>query len=171
MQTDNPEKDLAPYRDSNTRRLERKIEIEMGNRYTLNLKKKYLLKNEDEKYDAIPKIWKDETTRVYDQDMETDDEETRRLLDISKNITEKKIMIRYGTRDKNRINVPKVSRAITRYAETIKEKLQRQRDSLGINVSDDKPKNLHAESAKLRRGKRMDIVFLILLLNMFFICC
>uniref|UniRef100_A0AC35TN34 Nucleolar GTP-binding protein 1 n=1 Tax=Rhabditophanes sp. KR3021 TaxID=114890 RepID=A0AC35TN34_9BILA len=184
MQTDAPENDLAPYRDENTRRLEREIEVEMGNKYILDLKKKYLLKNEDEKYDVIPEIWEghnisdfvsadfnllyekikeDETAReaagVYDQEMETDDEETRRLLDISKDITEKEIMIRYEARNKDRINAPKVSRAITRYAERTKDRLEAQLGSIGINVSKDRLKNLATESAKPRRGKKMDVGF------------
>lgn len=39
------------------RKLERELELEQGRNYKLDLKKYYLLKNEDEKYDKIPEIW------------------------------------------------------------------------------------------------------------------
>lgn len=50
-------KDVSHLRDEKTRQLERDIEIEMGSKYILDLKKHYLLKNENEKYDIIPEIW------------------------------------------------------------------------------------------------------------------
>uniref|UniRef100_A0A0N4ZT74 Nucleolar GTP-binding protein 1 n=1 Tax=Parastrongyloides trichosuri TaxID=131310 RepID=A0A0N4ZT74_PARTI len=184
METDAPENDLTPYRDENTRRLEREIEIEMGNKYILDLKKRYLLKNENEKYDIIPEIWEghniadfihsnydnlyekiktDETSReaagVYDEDMETDDEETTKFLEISKQITEKEQLIRLDSRLRDRINVAKQSRLIARKSERTKEKLQQQLGSLGINVSEDRLKNMHAESEKQLRGKKMNIGF------------
>lgn len=49
--------DMSKFRDERTRRLERDIELEMGNKYFLDLKKRYLLKNEEEKYDVVPEIW------------------------------------------------------------------------------------------------------------------
>lgn len=39
------------------RKLERELELEQGRDYKLDLKKHYLLKNEEEKYDKIPEIW------------------------------------------------------------------------------------------------------------------
>ncbi|RCN32232.1 NOGCT domain protein [Ancylostoma caninum] len=44
-------------RDENTRRLEREIELELEDDYILDLKKHYLLKNPEEKYDVVPEIW------------------------------------------------------------------------------------------------------------------
>lgn len=39
------------------RKLERELELEQGRDYYLDLKKHYLLKNEEEKYDVVPEIW------------------------------------------------------------------------------------------------------------------
>ncbi|KAK6019696.1 GTP-binding domain protein [Ostertagia ostertagi] len=52
MQTDEPIE-----RDENTRRLERELELELEDDYILDLKKHYMLKNPEEKYDVIPEIW------------------------------------------------------------------------------------------------------------------
>lgn len=49
--------DLAKFRDPKISKLERELEVEMGNQYYLDLKKHYLLKNKEEKYDIIPEIW------------------------------------------------------------------------------------------------------------------
>jgi nucleolar GTP-binding protein len=39
------------------RKLERELELEFGRDYKLDLKKHYLLLNEEEKYDKVPEIW------------------------------------------------------------------------------------------------------------------
>lgn len=49
--------DLSHLRDARTRKLEKDLVEELGSKYVLDLKKHYLLKNEDEKYDIIPEIW------------------------------------------------------------------------------------------------------------------
>ena len=41
----------------NKRRTERDIEVEMGDDYVLDLNKKFMLANDDEKYDVIPEHW------------------------------------------------------------------------------------------------------------------
>lgn len=51
------EVDLSEHRDERTRKLERELEIELGDQYVLDLRKHYLLKNEEEKYDVVPEIW------------------------------------------------------------------------------------------------------------------
>lgn len=42
---------------SDTRKLERELELELEDEYILDLKKQYLLKNPEEKYDVVPEIW------------------------------------------------------------------------------------------------------------------
>jgi nucleolar GTP-binding protein len=39
------------------RKFERELELEHGRDYKLDLRKHYLLKNEEEKYDRVPEIW------------------------------------------------------------------------------------------------------------------
>ena len=43
--------------DKQTRRLEKDIEAEEGDDYILDLRKTWLLANEEEKYDVLPEIW------------------------------------------------------------------------------------------------------------------
>lgn len=45
------------FREPIIRKLERDLEVELGNQYYLDLKKNYILKNDEEKYDIIPEIW------------------------------------------------------------------------------------------------------------------
>lgn len=51
------EVDLTEHRDPLTRKLERELELELGDKYFMDLKKHYLLKNPYEKYDIVPEIW------------------------------------------------------------------------------------------------------------------
>ena len=41
----------------NKKRTERDIEVEMGDDYVLDLNKKFMLANDDEKYDVVPEHW------------------------------------------------------------------------------------------------------------------
>lgn len=49
--------DLSTLRDPVTRKLERELELELGSKYFMDLKKHYILKNPEEKYDIVPEIW------------------------------------------------------------------------------------------------------------------
>lgn len=40
-----------------SKKTERDLELEMGDEYILDLRKHWDLKNDEEKYDAIPEIW------------------------------------------------------------------------------------------------------------------
>ena len=43
--------------DTVTKQLERDIEMEQGDDYTLDLRKTWLLAKDEEKYDVLPEIW------------------------------------------------------------------------------------------------------------------
>lgn len=43
--------------EAQKRKTERDLHQELGNAYNLDLRKNYLLKNSDEKYDIVPEIW------------------------------------------------------------------------------------------------------------------
>ena len=47
----------SKQKKKNKRRTERDIEVEMGDDYVLDLNKKFMLANDDEKYDVIPEHW------------------------------------------------------------------------------------------------------------------
>jgi len=131
--------DLSEHRDKNIRKLERDIELELGNKYILDLKKHYLLKNDDEKYDVIPEIWEGhniadfvdpdiaekikalrgeelhrEGTGYYDSDMDTDDEETKKLLSQANQIKEKEDFMRMEFRQRKSTSGPKLPRTLVR---------------------------------------------------------
>merc|ERR1711935_1144634 len=55
-----PEKVLAKRRGEvpeHVRKLEREMELELGDDYVLDLKKHYDLNNPDDRYDDIPEVW------------------------------------------------------------------------------------------------------------------
>ena len=47
----------AKKKNKNKKKTERDIEVELGDDYVLDLNKKFLLANDDEKYDVIPEHW------------------------------------------------------------------------------------------------------------------
>merc|ERR1719167_384016 len=54
---DDENDDTADAADKDTFKTERQIELEQGDDYILDLKKKYDLANPDEKYDIVPETW------------------------------------------------------------------------------------------------------------------
>ena len=116
------------------KKLERDIELELGDDYTLDLKKNYDLKNEDEKYDIIPEIWEGhniadyvdpdimkrleelereeeelERNGYYDYESEGEDENVKELRGLAKKIRERKAIMKVEQR-MNQTNKPKVNR-------------------------------------------------------------
>ena len=115
------------------KKLERDIELEMGDDYFLDLKKNYLLAKKEEKYDVIPEIFEGkniadyidpdiwqrldelereeevrETAGVYNSDPENPEVlETRKL---AKAIREKKDLLRRMSREKRTRNYPVMPR-------------------------------------------------------------
>ena len=69
----------TPTADLPKRKLERDIESEMGDDYFLDLKKNYLLANEEEKYDVIPEILEGKNVADY-----IDPEIMRRLEELER---------------------------------------------------------------------------------------
>lgn len=119
------------------RKLERDIELEMGDDYFLDLKKNYLLANDDEKYDAIPEIIagknvadfidpdimqrldeleKEEEMKeaagVYDS--EPEDPEVLKTREIATAIRKKKSFLRKQSWNKRTRNYPVMPRGVGR---------------------------------------------------------
>merc|ERR1712228_498419 len=104
------------------KKTEREIELEMGDGYTLDMRKNWDLKNPEERYDAIPEIWnghniadfvdpeifqkleeleKEEEIRekagFYNNESESEDEDMREIRELASQIRDKrKIMLQEG---------------------------------------------------------------------------
>nr|KAG5700521.1 hypothetical protein BaRGS_025233 [Batillaria attramentaria] len=121
--------------DAKRRKLERDIELEEGDDYTLDLRKTWDLKNPDEKYDVLPEVWmgknvadfidpdimqkleeleKEEALReqagLYDEDEESEDEETQDMRKTARKIREKKKIMILESREKRRVQKAKLPR-------------------------------------------------------------
>ena len=123
-----------------TRKLERDIELEKGDDYLLDLKKRYILSNDEEKYDVIPEIVngknitdfvdpeilerleeleREEELRVAggEYESEQEDEETLRNRDLAQKIRRKRAFlhkINISKRVRNHPIMPRTSRPLQR---------------------------------------------------------
>uniref|UniRef100_A0A914MEP0 Nucleolar GTP-binding protein 1 n=1 Tax=Meloidogyne incognita TaxID=6306 RepID=A0A914MEP0_MELIC len=159
------------------RKLERELELEQGRNYKLDLKKYYLLKNEDEKYDKIPEIWEGhniadfidpqvveklkklleeekrrEQAGFYDADMDEDDDETKRLLSLAEQITEKEKLRRMESQFNKGVNQPKIPRTAGRKRERSMSRLEKELGDLGVNIDSKRMKNLNTEQQREHVG-------------------
>ncbi|KAI6218364.1 Nucleolar GTP-binding protein 1 [Aphelenchoides fujianensis] len=172
--------DLGAHRDERTRKLERELELEMGDQYVLDLKKHYLLKNPEEKYDVVPEIWeghniadfvdpnvvemlkkiKDEEklreeAGYYDEDLDSDDEETQKLLLDAQRIEAKEKLLRLE-HALNKVDKPQIPRTKGRKRERTLSKLEDEMSELGVDLKKRKMSNLRAEGERpTRGGKKM----------------
>ncbi len=119
--------------ESQKKKLERDIEMEMGDDYILDLKKNYDIEG-DQKFDLIPEIWnghniadfidpdilnklealeREEELRInsgfYDDDDTSEDEETRQMRGLAKKIRDRKAIMKAEQR-MNQTNKPKLPR-------------------------------------------------------------
>ncbi|XP_013398687.1 nucleolar GTP-binding protein 1 [Lingula anatina] len=141
------------------KKLERDIELEMGDDYVLDLQKHWDLDKPEEKYDVIPEIWegkniadfidpdilkkldeleKEEELRekagAYDSDESLEDEEMKDIRATAKKIREtKKIMI-MEKREKKTIQKPRLPRTAIRRQ---KKDLESQMADMGVDMADD----------------------------------
>ncbi|CAJ0936219.1 unnamed protein product, partial [Mesorhabditis belari] len=173
---------MAEFRDERTRKLEREIELEMDDDYVLDLKKNYLLKNPDEKYDIVPEIWEghnladfidpeisnklaalleEERLRIeageYDDDLDSDDEETKDLLKTAEKIKEKEEMLKLESREKKSNQHHHISRSVARKRERTMDKLEEELGGLGMEVKAKRMKHLVTESARTPSVKKIRV--------------
>lgn len=129
-------KKRAAMQVDSKRRLERDIELEEGDDYTLDLRKTWDLKNPEEKYDVLPEVWmgknvadfidpdimqkleeleKEEELReqagFYNDEEESEDEETRQMRETANKIREKKKLMILESREKRRVQKSHVPRS------------------------------------------------------------
>ncbi|VDK81845.1 unnamed protein product [Litomosoides sigmodontis] len=164
------------------RKLERQIELEMQDEYILDLKKHYLLKSDEEKYDAVPEIWeghniadfvasniqdmlesirKEEEAKIqagyYDEDLTLDDEETRKLLENVEKIKEKESQLKMASQAKKSITKPRLSRSIARKRNRTVACLEEQFRDLGVDIDPSQLKNLNKEQLREPTAKKIRV--------------
>ncbi|KAK3534659.1 hypothetical protein QTP86_018204 [Hemibagrus guttatus] len=143
--------------DAPKRKLERDLEIELGDDYTLDLQKYWDLMNADEKHDKIPEIWeghniadyidpeimkrlaeleKEEELREqageYDSNEESEDEEMQEIRQLAKQIREKKKLKILESKEKD-VQGPRMPRTAKKVDRATLEKNMQE---LGLDMTD-----------------------------------
>jgi len=174
-----PEKVLkrknAMESDQPTRKLEKDIEQEMGDDYILDLRKTWLLANDDEKYDVVPEIWqgknvadfidpdimkrleeleKEEEARdaahYYSMSESEEDEETQEMRKTARKIREKRQIITKESGEKRRVEKPRMPRPTKRS----RSQAQLEGDLEGMGVDIPRDQSSHYSRAKSRSSSR-----------------
>lgn len=168
--------------ESPKKKLEREIELEMGDDYILDLKKHYLLP-EEEKYDRVPEIWeghniadfvdpdilkkleeleKEEELRekagMYDEEMDSDDEETRELREKARQVRQKKILIMKDSRERRSSTKPRLPRQARKRERSV-GRLGSEMGELGLAINPTKMRHLTRSTSRPAAKKlRVDSV-------------
>ncbi|XP_073844855.1 nucleolar GTP-binding protein 1 [Musca autumnalis] len=161
------------------RKLEKDIEEEMGDDYTLDLQKNYTEIAEEERYDVIPEIWEghniadyidpdifeklEELERaegireeggVYDIPDMTMDETLKEIREMAKKIRLKRFMLRDEKRLQPRKNKPIIPRhKQPKVRDRSVGKLVETMENLGVDMSGSENANFTKSVVDLRRGQ------------------
>ncbi|MBN3321152.1 NOG1 protein, partial [Atractosteus spatula] len=139
------------------RKLERDLEMELGDDYVLDLQKYWDLMNANEKNDKVPEIWEGhnitdyidpeimknleelereeelrEKAGEYDSDEESEDEEMQEIRQLAKQIKEKKKLKILESREKD-VHGPRMPRT-TKMVE--RKTLEKEMGNLGLDMTD-----------------------------------
>ncbi|GFW46401.1 nucleolar GTP-binding protein 1 [Trichonephila clavipes] len=153
------EKKQQMQADSIKRKLERELELELGANYILDLKKNYVIRDE-EKYDVIPELWeghniadfidpelkkldeldKEEELReaagFYDESESEDDEEKRNIRMLARKIREKKKLKRMERDRMKSISKPILPRTAKKRVRSV-SRLRGEFGELGVELGSD----------------------------------
>ncbi|XP_054622587.1 nucleolar GTP-binding protein 1 [Dunckerocampus dactyliophorus] len=158
--------------DAPKRKLERDLEMELGDDYILDLQKYWDLMNEDEKHDKIPEVWeghniadyidpdimkkledleKEEELKEkagdYDSDDESEDEDMQEIRIMAKQIREKKQLMIMESKEKD-VHGPRMPRTSAKVERKI---LEKEMGDLGLDMSN-KDNSHYAEQARRSRS-------------------
>merc|ERR1712121_327786 len=157
---------------------EREIELEMGDDYTLDLRKNWDLKNPEERYDAIPEIWnghniadfvdpeifekleeleKEEEMRekagFYNNESESEYEDMREIRELASQIRDKRKIMQQEGSERRGVQKPRLPRGVKPRSE--KDFLD-EMNGLGIEV-DDKKQNFKRTKSRGRSLVKKDL--------------
>ncbi|KAM6948131.1 GTP-binding protein 4 [Aplochiton taeniatus] len=158
--------------DAPKRKLERDLEMELGDDYTLDLQKYWDLMNEEDKQDTIPEIWeghniadyidpnimknleqleKEEELREkageYDTDEESEDEEMQEIRMLAKRIRERRKLKIVASKDKD-VHGPRMPRTAKK---VLRKTIEKEMGDLGLDMTD-KDGSHYAENATRSRS-------------------
>ncbi|XP_061696106.1 nucleolar GTP-binding protein 1 [Syngnathoides biaculeatus] len=158
--------------DAPKRKLEKDLEMEMGDDYVLDLQKYWDLMNDNEKHDKIPEVWEGhniadyidpaimkkledlereeelkERAGEYDSDDESEDEEMQEIRLMAKQIREKKHLMILESKEKD-VHGPRMPRTA---AKVERKTLEKEMSDLGLDMSD-KNNSHYAEQARRSRS-------------------
>ncbi|NXY49340.1 NOG1 protein, partial [Ceuthmochares aereus] len=163
--------------DTPRRKLERDIEIEMGDDYVLDLQKYWDLMNSSEKYDKIPEIWeghnildyidpdimkkleeleKEEELREaageYDSEPESEDEEMMEIRQLAKQIREKKKLkiLQSKEKDTRGPRMPRTAKKVQRKV------LEKEMTDLGLDMTNKDDAHYVRRSRSVTRKRKRD---------------
>ncbi|KAJ3595577.1 hypothetical protein NHX12_004880 [Muraenolepis orangiensis] len=156
------------------RRLERDLEMEMGDDYILDLQKYWDLMNSEEKSDIIPEVWEGhniadyidpdimkkleelekeeelkERAGEYDSEEESEDEEMQEIRMLAKRIKEKKLMKVVRSKEKD-VHKPRLPRTV---AKVERKTLESEMTELGLDMTD-KDNSHYAVQGRSRSATR-----------------
>ena len=165
---------LKMITDSEKKKLERDLEMELGDDYILDLKKNYAIPD-DQKYDIIPELWeghniadfidpdikeklenleKEETLReeagFYNDTESEDDEEMKSIRELAKKIREKKGIMKINSILKKNITKPKMPRTAKKRTRSV-SRLRSDMHELGVDLDG---KKAHFDDAVVGRTVR-----------------
>ena len=93
-----------------------------------------------------------EQAGFYDADMDEDDDETKRLLSLAEQITEKEKLRRMESQFNKGVNQPKIPRTAGRKRERSMSRLEKELGDLGVNIDSKRMKNLNTEQQREHVG-------------------
>ncbi|XP_062386794.1 nucleolar GTP-binding protein 1 [Sardina pilchardus] len=158
--------------DAPKRKLERDLELELGDDYILDLQKYWDLMNAEEKQDKIPEIWEGhniadyidpdimkklealeheedlrERAGEYDSDSSSEDEEMQEIRQLASQIREKRKMKILQSREKETMGprMPRTAKKVDRST------LEQEMTGLGLDM-EDKDQSHYAEVARRSRS-------------------
>uniref|UniRef100_A0A8C6PNV4 Nucleolar GTP-binding protein 1 n=1 Tax=Nothobranchius furzeri TaxID=105023 RepID=A0A8C6PNV4_NOTFU len=131
--------------DAPKRKLERDLEMELGDDYVLDLQKYWDLMNEDEKQDTIPEVWEGHNIADYiDPDIMrlllccpesafiSRVNKMQEIRTLAKQIKEKKQLMVLESKEKD-VHGPRMPRTATKVE---KKQLEKEMSNLGLDMSD-----------------------------------
>uniref|UniRef100_A0A3Q2QMX4 Nucleolar GTP-binding protein 1 n=1 Tax=Fundulus heteroclitus TaxID=8078 RepID=A0A3Q2QMX4_FUNHE len=160
--------------DTPKRKLERDLELELGDDYILDLQKYWDLMNEDEKHDKIPEVWEGhnvadyidpdimrkleelekeeelkERAGEYESDEESEDEEMQEIRTLAKQIREKKQLLVLESKEKD-VHGPRMPRTATK----VRKKLEKEMSNLGLDMNDKNDSHYALQARRSRSATR-----------------
>jgi len=160
--------------DQKKKKLERDLEMELGDEYILDLKKNYVIPD-DQKYDVIPELWeghniadfidpdikeklnkleKEEELReeagFYVESESEDDEEMKNIRVLAKKIRERKGVLLIESQIKKSSTKPKMPRTAKKRTRSV-SRLRSEMKQLGVELGNEKA---HFDDARVGRTVR-----------------